>query len=147
MAYYTALQTAWNSVTQPPTGVTGTALSSGMTTAQKLAAVNAWTVVGAALPANIPVPTIVATILSSDLLALTSVQLQQMEFVIQGGGSVFAPPGGTIRNVFSSIFAGKQTLTNLATLVSQYDSPVVSWCTANGYPQLAPVDATAAGLI
>ena len=23
MAYYTALQTAWNSVTQPPTGVTG----------------------------------------------------------------------------------------------------------------------------
>lgn len=46
MAYYTALIAAWNGATQPPTGVTGTALTGGMTTAQKLAAVNAWTVTG-----------------------------------------------------------------------------------------------------
>lgn len=46
MAYYTALTTAWNGATQPPTGVTGTGLTGGMTTAQKLAAVNAWTVTG-----------------------------------------------------------------------------------------------------
>jgi hypothetical protein len=48
MAYnYANLVTAWNGATQPPTGVTGAALTGGMTTAQKLAAVNAWTVVGA----------------------------------------------------------------------------------------------------
>ena len=46
MAYYTALINAWNSATQPPTGVTGTGLTGSMTTAQKLAAVNAWTVTG-----------------------------------------------------------------------------------------------------
>ena len=46
MAYYTALITAWNSGTQPPTGVTGTGLNGGMTTAQKIAAVNGWTVTG-----------------------------------------------------------------------------------------------------
>ena len=47
MAYYTALQTAWNSVTQPPTGVTGSGLLGGDTTAQKITKVNAWTVTGA----------------------------------------------------------------------------------------------------
>ena len=46
MAYYTALQTAWNGAPQPPAGVTGTALTGGMTTAQKLAAVNAWITAG-----------------------------------------------------------------------------------------------------
>ena len=46
MGDYGALIAAWNSATQPPTGVTGTALTSGMTTAQKLAAVNGWTVPG-----------------------------------------------------------------------------------------------------
>ena len=43
MAYYTALITAWNAGTVPG-GVTGSALTG--TTAQKLAAVNAWTVSG-----------------------------------------------------------------------------------------------------
>lgn len=48
MAYYTALITAWNGATQPPSGVTGTPLTGGMTTAQKIAAVNGWTIVGSA---------------------------------------------------------------------------------------------------
>lgn len=43
---YTALITAWNGATQPPAGVTGTALTGAMTTAQKIAVVNAWTVSG-----------------------------------------------------------------------------------------------------
>jgi hypothetical protein len=46
MAYYDALVTAWNNATQPPPGITGTGLTGGMTTAQKLAAVNGWTVAG-----------------------------------------------------------------------------------------------------
>ena len=46
MAYYDALKTAWNGATQPPIGVTGTALAAGMTTQQKLDAVNGWTVPG-----------------------------------------------------------------------------------------------------
>ena len=46
MAYYTALIAAWNGATQPPTGVSGTGLTSGMTTDQKIAAVNGWTITG-----------------------------------------------------------------------------------------------------
>lgn len=46
MAYYSALIAAWNGATQPPAGVTGAALTGGMSTAQKIAAVNAWTIAG-----------------------------------------------------------------------------------------------------
>ena len=45
MADYTALINAWNNATQPPTGVTGTALT-GLTTANKIIAINGWTVTG-----------------------------------------------------------------------------------------------------
>lgn len=44
--YYAALIAAWNGTTQPPTGVTGMALTSTMTTAEKITAVNGWTVAG-----------------------------------------------------------------------------------------------------
>lgn len=46
MADYAALISAWNGATQPPSGVTGTAITGGMTTAQKIAAVNTWTMTG-----------------------------------------------------------------------------------------------------
>ena len=44
-ANYSHLVAAWNS-TALPSGVTGTPLGSAMTTAQKLAAINAWTMAG-----------------------------------------------------------------------------------------------------
>jgi len=154
MAYYTALQTAWNSVTQPPTGVTGTALSSGMTTLQKINAVNGWTVVGPAITPNIPVTNVISSITTTDFMAMTSLQLQQLQTVMPPGATtVYAPSGGTVRGVFGQIFAGKTTtLANLSALVAQYDTPTISWCQANNYPysglvgELALVDASAAGL-
>lgn len=53
MAYYDALVAAWNSTTQPPANVTGTGLSSSMTTAQKLAALNGWAVAGPNVNVNV----------------------------------------------------------------------------------------------
>ena len=50
-ANYTALIAAWNGATQPPTGTVGTAITGGMTTAQKIAAVNSW-VVTSTIPAS-----------------------------------------------------------------------------------------------
>lgn len=156
MSYYTNLINAWNGATQPPTGVTGTGLSSNDTTLQKIAKVNAWTVVGPALTPNIPVTNIIASILSSDFLALTALQLQEMQFVLQGGdggnGAVYAPVGGTVRNVFASIFSGKATtLSNLTALVNQYDAPAIPWTTASNGGALSSVtissvDTNAAGL-
>lgn len=46
MPDYSALIAAWNSTTQPPVGVLGTALTATMTTDQKIVVVNAWTVNG-----------------------------------------------------------------------------------------------------
>jgi hypothetical protein len=63
MAYYDALIAAWNGATQPPTGVTGTALTSQMTTAQKIAAVNTWTVPGP--NADVPVSSVIGNLMLS----------------------------------------------------------------------------------
>ncbi len=134
MAYYTALIAAWNNATQPPPGVIGTALTGGMTTAQKLAAVNAWTV-AVPQPANIPVTSIIGAIVPADFTGLTALQLQQLQFLLQASQTVFAPPNGTVRSVFGSIFAGKTTtLANLTALVTPLDNATQNWCAANGYP-------------
>lgn len=152
MAYYDALKTAWNSATQPPTGVTGTALT-GLTTAQKVAAVNGWTVANPQT-ANISVSKIIAAIVPADFLALTALQLQELQFLLQSNDFVYAPPGGTVRSVFSSVFSGKTTtLNNLSALVAPFDNATQSWCAANGYPtsgsagNLSVSDANNAGLV
>jgi hypothetical protein len=134
MVDYTALITAWNSVTQPPAGVTGTALTGGMTTAQKLAAVNAWTVAIPLVP-EIPVSKIIGAIVPADLLGLTALQLQQLQFLLQSNQTVVAPLGGTIRAVFGTIFTGKATtLANLTALVAPFDNATQNWCAVHGYP-------------
>lgn len=46
MAYYDALIAAWTSTTQPPTGVTGSPLSTSNTLDQNISIVDAWTVTG-----------------------------------------------------------------------------------------------------
>ena len=147
---YAALITAWNGATQPPTGVTGTALTGGMTTAQKVAAVNAWTV-PAAQPAILNVTSVLNAIASADFLALTATQIAQMQLLLMSGanGTVNASPGTTVRAVFQSIFAGKTTtLANLSALVSPYDNATELWVTANGYGTgINTNDAAAAGLV
>jgi hypothetical protein len=133
MSYYTILINAWNGVVQPPTGVTGTGLTVGMTTQQKLDAVNAWTVVGAAQKCIIPVYQIINAIAPADFLALTATQLSQLQLLLNAG-TVDVSPGTTIRAIFQSMFVGKTTtINNLVALVKSFDSPPVLWWQANGY--------------
>lgn len=139
MAYYTALIDAWNSATQPPVGVTGTALT-GLTTAQKLAAINAWTVAGSQQKSILSVNAIINAILPADMLSLTATQLQIMALLLAGNGTVDASPGTTIRGVFQSIFSGKTTTLNaLSALVAPFDTPTRPWWQANGYS--SPINA------
>lgn len=49
---FAALTAAWNSTQQPPSGVTGTGLTSTMTTSQKLGFINGWTITGV-VPASL----------------------------------------------------------------------------------------------
>jgi len=75
MSDYAALIAAWNSTIQPPAGVTGTGLSTSMTTAQKLAALDSWTITGV-IPTTIMTSgaAIVNCIEWSEFNALTAAQ-------------------------------------------------------------------------
>lgn len=144
MSFYTALTAAWNGGTQPPTGVTGTALT-GLTTTAKIAAVNAWTV--SSPKAAILTPSqIINAIVFADLVALSTTQLQQLTLLLSGA-SVDASINTPIRAGIQALFATKTTtLANLGTLVAPFDNATALWTAANGYPTLNANDATAAGL-
>jgi hypothetical protein len=118
----------------------------GQTTANKVIRVNAWTV-ATPKPALVDTTKVINAILPADFTALTALQLQQMQFLLQGKGTVDASPGTTIRAVFQTIFAGKATtLANLTALVTPYDNATKLWLVANGYnPPIGPSDLLAAG--
>jgi hypothetical protein len=152
MAYYDALVAAWNSATQPPAGVSGTALT-GLSTANKLIAVNAWTVKGSPTKALLAPSAILNAIAFADLAALTQLQVSQLTLLL-AGTSIDASVGTSIRAGIQALFAGKTTtLANLAALVAPFDSgPTLSWCQANGYPNaqnggggITPTDLVNAG--
>lgn len=130
MSYYTSLIAAWNAGTVP-SGATGSALT-GLTTAQKLANINAWTVAGPAVACSITPSQIINCIDTvAHVNALTTAQLQILQFLAGSGQPIFAPPGSTIRAWFQNTFAGQATtLSAFAALVAQFDSPPVPWVTA-----------------
>lgn len=149
-ANYAALQAAWATSSASsgalPTGVTGTSLF-GLTTAAKLAAINGWTVVGPAIPANLSPSQIfncIDTVAHAN--AVTALQWAVMQFLAGSGQPIAAPPGSTVRAWFSNAFAGQTTtLANLAALIAQFDSPPIPWATAtagsNGGGLSAPISA------
>lgn len=146
MADWTALRNAWNSAQQPPAGVTGTALTGGMTTAQKITAVNGWTVQGPAVPMIVPTYAIYNLIVPSEFGALTAAN-QQLVRDILGMGTVDGSPGTQVRARMVAIFPnGTTTFANLSALAAKYDTPQVPWYSANGYSVICLGDVIAAGL-
>ena len=95
MAYYDTLKTAWNSATQPPTGVTGTALT-GLTTANKLIAVNNWTVTGS-VPTTLYCtgPQLANCIDKTEFLALTAAQQQNLLLLCLSPGPLLGGSANT----------------------------------------------------
>lgn len=147
MAYYTALITAWNGAPQPPSGVTGTALT-GLTTANKLAAVNGWTVAATPQKAILSPSSILNAVVFADLAGLTQLQVTQLTLLLQGS-SVDASSNTSIRIGIQTLFAGKtQTLANLGALVAPFDTPPPApWWQGNGYARAFDMgDVAAAGL-
>lgn len=144
MVDYTALQTAWNSGTQPPVGITGTALT-GLTTANKLAAVLAWTTTGAAIPMIVPTYKIYNLIDLTEFTALTTGN-QQLVRDILGMGTVDGSAGTSVRARLVAIFPSGITRTALNALAATYDSPTVNWAGKNGYAGITMNDVAAAGL-
>jgi len=142
MAYYTALIAAWNSTTQPPSGVIGTALT-GLTTAQKLAAVNAWTV------SNVPASTWWASsqqlyecIVGSELLTLTQANRMELWAFLNTPfpkiGGATAPSILIVSTGFFPKATCPLTYANLVALANTVAGTSL-WWQANGYT--SPIDA------
>lgn len=133
MAYYSALITAWNNASLAsgatlPAGVTGSLLT-GLTTAQKEAAVNAWTL-PSPKPAILTPSAILNAIVPADLAALTTAQVTLLTLCLQGS-TVDASKNTTIRAAIQAIFSGKTTtLSQLNALVAPYDNATMLWVTA-----------------
>lgn len=106
MAYYDALIAAWNNPTQPPSGVTGMGLT-GLTTNNKLIAINAWTVTGS-VPTNFPVTgaQIFDAINWPDFTALSAAnQLIVWNIILTANGSpVIAGPGLTVSTAITTVW-------------------------------------------
>jgi hypothetical protein len=155
MAYYDALIAAWNSVTQPPTGVTGSGLSAGDTTQQKCAKINAWTMVSSAQRMTIAAYDLYNLILPSEFDALSPTNSQIVRDML-GMVQVDCSPGSNTRVRLNTLFpAGTQTHTNFLNFAKNFDTPVQDWCFTNGYPthgvsgpgNISVADANNAGLV
>jgi hypothetical protein len=150
MAYYTILQNAWTSVTQPPAGVIGTGLTSTMTTDQKLTSVNGWVVAG-----TIPVSffTNGAALLNSinwpEFNAIATASLQtQLIALCNNPGPILGGSGNTTNfapGIFLAAFTtGSKTIASLTALAK---STITPWWQSNGYPSpFNQADTTLAGL-
>jgi len=132
---YDILRAAWTNPTQPPPGVTGTALTAGMTTQQKIDAVNAWTVPAAAMSIIVPSYAIYNLIALADFTALTATN-QALIRDLYNLGMVNMSIGSMARARFQAIFPSGTTRNNFNAMVASYDVPMVSWLQANGYPPL-----------
>lgn len=149
MAYYDTLIAAWNGATQPPTGVvSGTAITGGMTTQQKIVAVNSWLVVGTTRPLVVPPSVIFNACNAADLASLTTAQLQLLQLMMSGP-TADASQGTVLRQVIINIFTGKtNSINGLSALAALYDSPKVPWWEFTGglSSPVSKGDTDAAGL-
>lgn len=149
MTDYTALITAWNGATQPPTGVTGTALTGGMTTVQKLAAVNAWNVTGA-VPTSFFVTgdQLLNCINYAEFKALAATDQNNILAICRTPGNLLGGSGNTafiVDGIIIDKFPGAgPTIAALTALAKTTTRP---WWQSNGYPRAFDLgDVAAAGL-
>lgn len=135
MAYYDALIAKWPTV-------------AGANTSAKLANLRAEMVTGAAIPMIVPSYIIYNAIVPSEFSALTNANQALVRDIINQG-TVDGSSGKTARTVMLNAFgAATATRANLTAIAAAYDSPQVSWLSANGYPDtLNENDLWAAGLI
>lgn len=104
-----------------------------MTDTQKAAALMVKTVPGTASKALLEPSQIINAIVFADLVALTALQLQQLNLLLQCANAVDASPGTVVRTGIQALFSGKTTtLNNLAALVAPYDAPTIPFARVAG---------------
>jgi hypothetical protein len=137
MAYYDAFIAAWNSVTQPPAGVTGTGLTAQMTTAQKLAALDAWTITGS-IPTTLYVTGVqlLNCINWTEFNALTAQQQSNLLLLCAVPGLHLGGSANTAFITDGMILAYFNVAgPTVAALTALAQGTVQPWWQANGYPR------------
>lgn len=150
MAYYDALIAAWNSATQPPTGYSGTPITGGMTTAQKLAAVNSWTQTGSVPTSfNVTGAQLLNCINWTEFAALTAAQQSNLLALCANPGPLL---GGSSNvslitdGMFLAYFTNHSGAT-ITALTALAKGVAVPWSQVNGYSTpISNSDVTNAGL-
>lgn len=131
MADYAALIAAWNGATQPPTGVTGTGLTGGMTTAQKIAAVNGWIITGT-IPTSFFVTgdQLLNCINYSEFKLLTATEQANLLGMLRVSGPLLAGSSqtshmaaGMIVDLFLTLHSGPNTIAALTALAHSTVTP------------------------
>jgi hypothetical protein len=153
MAYYTNLIAAWNGATQPPTGVAGTGITAQMTTAQKIAAVNGWTITGS-IPTSFLTtgPALLNCINWAEFNALTAQQQSNLLMLCASPGPILggsANVGLITAGMFLAYFTNHSGPTILALMALAQGVVQQWWAAPNGGALNGPVsaaDCTAAGL-
>ena len=116
MGFYDALVAKWPSL-------------SG-TTAQKLAAINALTVTGPAIPLIVPTYKIYNLIVASEYQALTAAKQGYVNTIL-AMGTVDGSAGTQVSSVLLACFpSGTATYTALVALAASYDAPSYPWWSA-----------------
>jgi hypothetical protein len=137
MAYYTALVTAWNGATQPPTGVTGTGLTGSMTTPQKLAAVNGWTVTGVVPTTLYATGVQIANCINwTEFAALTAAQQQNLLLLCLQPGPLLggnANTGNVLDGMLLAYFTNHAGPT-ISALTALAQGTIQPWWQYAGYP-------------
>ena len=133
MAYYDAFIAAWNAGGIPVNNA-GTSIAVGMTTAQKLAALNGWVQTGT-IPTvfQITGSQIFACLDWTEFVSLTVPQQTQLLAVCALPGSLTGGATSFVGKMFVAFYAGKlagPTITALTALAKAISQP---WYQANGY--------------
>ena len=150
MAQYTNLIAAWNGATQPPTGVTGSPLLGGDTTAQKLAKVQAWTVTGAVPTTLYSTGAQLANCINyAEFKALTATQQANLLALCNNPGPLLGGSANTaflVDGMILDYFTNKSGPTILA-LTALAQATVQPWWQYAGYTsQIGLQDVQEAGL-
>ncbi len=147
MTNYAPLIAVWNA-TGLPTGVSGTPLAAGMTAAQKLAAIVAWTVVvpAQAVFSSTQVDNLITPAEYASLSESQDLELQSL--FVMGQIDVSKTTGANTRGQSQAILAGSpNSLAAFNAELVPYDTATQLWTVQNGLPQyLDSGDLSNAGL-
>jgi hypothetical protein len=130
MAYYDVFVAAWNAGGLP-VGASGTPITGGMTTPQKMAALNGWTIV-VAQPTIIETYKIFNALDPAEFDALSAALKTRVRDIL-GMGVVDASPGTHAHTVLLAAFGAATVSRAALAAVANTFKTVTPWWQANGY--------------